>query len=245
MEPVSASIGLAASLVTLIEVAGKSYSALSKFAHRMKHAPKNIQKLCSQVTSLQSLLSIIQGFVDPLRVEDISPELRSLWNSKMSSIRDDLDTLGEQAEKLNLMLNGGTHATWRARLKKVLSDEDIARYKHLLQNYIHDLQLIEAHFKSHKLHDLHLTISAIHTHTEIINKRVESIQPNLKREMKAQFTSLEHVLLRHFEDEDRALDTIRNTGGERHVRRLVNGSLTEVLPSVTVISNPPSVIVIE
>lgn len=147
MEPVSASIGLAASLVTLIEVAGKSYSALSKFTHRMKHAPKNIQKLCSQVTSLQSLLSIIQGFVDQLRVEDISPELRSLWNSKMSSIRDDLDTLGEQAEKLNLMLNGGTHATWRARLKKVLSDEDIARYKHLLQNYIHDLQLIEAHFK--------------------------------------------------------------------------------------------------
>lgn len=64
---------------------------------------------------------------------------------------------------------------------------------------------------SHKLHDLHLTISAIHTHTEIINKRVEGIQPNLEREMKAQFASLEHVLLRHFEDEDQALDTIRNT----------------------------------
>ncbi|KAL1642421.1 hypothetical protein SLS58_005495 [Diplodia intermedia] len=147
MEPVSASVGLVASLATLVEVSIKSYTALSKFIRQMKNAPDNVRELCRKVKRLEEVLSAVHQFVHHMRDDELPPNLRSWWESNMDSITTDLRKLGQRAEQLNALhaQSASSRSKLSARLKTVGSGDEVARYERSIESNIKELDRIRGY----------------------------------------------------------------------------------------------------
>ena len=57
-------LGVAASCIQLIEVAGKTLISISKLYRRVKEAPKEIQRVARQLNQLVSLVTMLQHHFD-------------------------------------------------------------------------------------------------------------------------------------------------------------------------------------
>lgn len=147
MDPVSTGVGLAASLATLIEIGFKSYTALSRFTRQMKNAPKSITELCRKVKRLEELLSAVHTFVIRMRDDELPPNLRTWWNSNMNDIMAELKALESLADRLNVLHTqaASNGSKFSARLKTVLSSDEIAKYETSIENNIKELDRIRGY----------------------------------------------------------------------------------------------------
>lgn len=147
MEPVSTGVGLAASLATLIEIGFKSYTALSRLTRQMKSAPESIRELCRKVKRLEELLSAVHIFVIRMRDDELPTNLRTWWNSNMNDITADLKALEQLAERLNVLHTQTTSngSKFSARLKTVLSGDEVAKYETSIENNIQELDRIRGY----------------------------------------------------------------------------------------------------
>ena len=139
MDPVSA-IGLAGSIVGVIDVATRSISALHALKQRWNSADLTVSLLISQLTTLKAGLSQIHAW--------ISANLNSVQHYQLIM---DLGTSLESCETLLLFIDGqlkllnwneGTSLSYGSKIKLVLQDNTITECATHLANQSTALNLL-------------------------------------------------------------------------------------------------------
>lgn len=134
MDPIS----LAASLVTLIGLAAKSYEQVYNFQMRLRDAPADIKRLVADVKTLEVLLRQLHRSIEEVDSADIPSDLLALRIEKTKEFKDDLDSFHTFVEKLREALDRqslGKLYTW-ARVKRLLSEERLQSFQRKFADHI-------------------------------------------------------------------------------------------------------------
>lgn len=137
MDPVTG-IGLAASLATLAEIAGKSGKALYRFTKRFRNGPEALESLYEEAEAVRQLLDDISALVRyDLDDHDIGPQLRKLAQSKQAEMTRDLEAFETWVAdmKKNFEKPGSSERHLRARFVKASSEREVTQHRSILAEH--------------------------------------------------------------------------------------------------------------
>jgi hypothetical protein len=148
-------IGLAASLVTLVDLATQGCKRLHDLQSRIKNAPNELQQLAREAETFNNLLVETEKSSNNIGQAVLSVELRSTWLRNEEQMRSDLKGFTELVEKLR----GGDTAKSRllGQIRYGVSDKKIMKCRRAFKSHIEVLNLVQSLMTSRHISHLHAT----------------------------------------------------------------------------------------
>ncbi|KAH8884415.1 hypothetical protein GQ53DRAFT_770994 [Thozetella sp. PMI_491] len=154
MDPLSATatiVGLAASLVTLVDLAVESSKLLHRLRSSLRDAPAEILDLCRRLVEVEGVLRELQaqaGEGDRL----FSPSIRTLLSASTAALQLDLEKLHTRVRKLKAPLEpaGGHGKLVGTRIRYLIRQDEIKEHERRLGAHLMQLSLILALSNSRK-----------------------------------------------------------------------------------------------
>ena len=142
MDPASAIIGLTASLATLCGLVLESAKILYKAQNHFKEAPRDIRRLCRQISEFEVLLNEVRNHLNSDTSARTTP-IRMLIVSSAQHMQDDLQEFSRKVQKLKEILDGSSskEKLLGFRLRHVFTESKVAQYQHLISSHSGTLTL--------------------------------------------------------------------------------------------------------
>ncbi|KAF2465913.1 uncharacterized protein BDR25DRAFT_396019 [Lindgomyces ingoldianus] len=145
MDPASAIIGLSASLTTLAGLVLESTKILYKAQGHFREAPRDISRLCWQLSEFEALVKEVQSQVDA-DCGARSSAIRTLMTTSAQNMLEDLQEFNIKVQQLGSILTGPATRRKRfgLRLRHVFTESKVAQYQQLISSYSGTLTLFLA-----------------------------------------------------------------------------------------------------
>jgi hypothetical protein len=142
MDPASAIIGLTASLATLGGIVLESARILYKAQNHFKEAPRDIKRLCRQMTEFDILLKEIRNLLNSDHGSRTAP-IRMLIISSAQHMQDDLQEFGKNVQKVKTILDSSDSQKklLGLRLRHVFTESKAKQYHQLISSHSGTLTL--------------------------------------------------------------------------------------------------------
>jgi hypothetical protein len=147
MDPASAtiaSIGLAASLTTLLGLVVDSSKTLYDLQRKLRQAPEGIVRLQQDLRSFQDLLLEIKTRVDQYEFVGLPQSFRVLWENFALHMKLDLENFKATISKYNDQLDSPVRKKGRLLVGHVLEENTIEEYRRRIFGHIGSLSLVQA-----------------------------------------------------------------------------------------------------
>lgn len=147
MDPASAAvafIGVAASLTTLAALVIDGSKTLFNVHRKVKNAPEDIRRLCTQLDAFQCLLYEAQDLVRDDGLDSAAPDVRTVFATAIEHMLDDLRGFKATVQKLKGLMSHSTSSTdlFVLRVRHILKEDGIRDYQRLINSHIATLTLL-------------------------------------------------------------------------------------------------------
>lgn len=138
MEPVSAFVGFAASIVTLSAVVADSCKKIHNVWHLLKDAPQDVGRLLRKMKRLENVISEIETVAVQFGKDSSRIDSQQYWVDQIADMVDDFTILNDKINKLQAILTAKTLSrnNLSARVRKFFSEDDIVKYESILSGHL-------------------------------------------------------------------------------------------------------------
>lgn len=138
MEPVSAVVGFAASIVTLSAVVANSCKTIHNVWHSLKDAPQDVRRLLRKMKGLEKVILEIETVAMQFGNDSSRIDSQQYWVDQIAEMVEDFTILNDKINKLQAILTAKTLSrnNLSARVRKFFSEDDIVKYESILSGHL-------------------------------------------------------------------------------------------------------------
>ena len=147
MDPMSASvafIGFAASLATLAAVVIDGSKTLYNVRRKLKKAPEDIKRLCSQMREFECLLLEVQEQIRDYPIVSAASSMVTLFKASIEQMRKDMDDFDRIVRKLKGMLLAPASPQQFVvqRVRHLLQEDSVREFQIMISSHKGTLTLL-------------------------------------------------------------------------------------------------------
>lgn len=138
MEPVSAFVGFAASIVTLSAVVANSCKTIHNVWHSLKDAPQDVGRLLRKMKRLEKVILDIETAAVQLGNDSSRIDSQQYWVDQIAEMVEDFTILNDKINKMQAILTAKklSRNNLSARVRKFFSEDDIVKYESILSSHL-------------------------------------------------------------------------------------------------------------
>ncbi|KAL8851088.1 MAG: hypothetical protein Q9221_003984 [Calogaya cf. arnoldii] len=147
MDPASAAVafvGFAGSIAALAAVVTESCKTLKNVWHIMKDGPQDTRRLFKRLKRLETIILEIKRVGEESTDETFRRGFQQCWIDNVEDMREDFSALQSKILKLEGFLTAKRFSRKHlcAQIRKLFSNEDIAKYEHILSGHMETFNMM-------------------------------------------------------------------------------------------------------